>query len=501
MQDHDLTLALDILTGRGETWAQSNGVRRHIEASLRDALPWIRQRSVQALGLARRRTLGEPQPEPAIKVYVDEKRPSAGLEAPIPDRLRLPGLDAVIPIDVEAIGTLRPQQGPCTGGTKIYNKKTPNVGGTLGCLLQKRGSPNRRYLLSNAHVIASSRDVRAGDEIARADSDEPIANLTTWSRTTPPRVKVDAAIAEVIDGKVEPLIEGRNGTRLATGTSNTIYEGMPVQLGKSGRLSGVVTDSNFRLPEELPAGANFRTWLGLSFSDQISCSRISQNGDSGSVVLSNDEALVGLLIWGSDKRSVFSRIADVLAEFQAFDVEPVTGRNLNPPVAPPDSPSETLEGFTEPDPAPSSGDAILAGRPPAVVDRDDAIDILARTIWGEARGEGPDGRKAVAAVVVNRVKRPRWWGRTVEAVCLKPWQFSCWNENDPNRAPLLSVGPSDAEFRACLAIATAAVDGFADDRTLGATHYFRTGTSVPHWAAGKTACATIGNHSFFNDIE
>ena len=32
------------------------------------------------------------------------------------------------------------------------------------------------------------------------------------------------------------------------------------------------------------------------------------------------------------------------------------------------------------------------------------IDVLARTIWGEARGEGTSGMSAVACVVINRVK-------------------------------------------------------------------------------------------------
>ena len=51
-------------------------------------------------------------------------------------------------------------------------------------------------------------------------------------------------------------------------------------------------------------------------------------------------------------------------------------------------------------------------------------DILARTIWAEARGDGWEGMQAVASVVLNRVKQNSWYGKSIVAVCLFPWQFS-----------------------------------------------------------------------------
>lgn len=77
-----------------------------------------------------------------------------------------------------------------------------------------------------------------------------------------------------------------------------------------------------------------------------------------------------------------------------------------------------------------------------IVDKDKEIDLLARTAWGEARGEGVSGMQAVINVVQNRVARGGWWGATIEDVVLKPWQFSAWNANDPNRAKLLAVDAS-----------------------------------------------------------
>ena len=143
------------------------------------------------------------------------------------------------------------------------------------------------------------------------------------------------------------------------------------------------------------------------------------------------------------------------------------------------------------------------------VDDDDAraraIDVLARTIWGEARGEPTRGKEAVAAVVLNRVRRARkrgryWWGNDIESVCLKPYQFSAWNPSDPNRDKLLSVTSDNRAFRACLRIARRAVHGELDDPTRGATHYHTRAVNPP-WARDRAASAEIGRHLFYNDVE
>ena len=91
----------------------------------------------------------------------------------------------------------------------------------------------------------------------------------------------------------------------------------------------------------------------------------------------------------------------------------------------------------------------------ALVDDNNEIDILARTIWGEARGEGSQGMQAVANVIQNRVKQGGWWGATFAEVCKKKSQFSCWNEGDPNHAKLLAVTMTDRDFVTARAIATA----------------------------------------------
>lgn len=131
------------------------------------------------------------------------------------------------------------------------------------------------------------------------------------------------------------------------------------------------------------------------------------------------------------------------------------------------------------------------------MDKSDPVDILARTIWGEARGDGRVGMTAVANVIVNRANNPRWWGQDISTCCLAPWQFSCWNENDPNLAKLESVTGADPQFVTALAIAQEAVAGKLADTTLGADSYYAIGSSTPSWVATATPTCHIIHHAFF----
>ena len=133
-------------------------------------------------------------------------------------------------------------------------------------------------------------------------------------------------------------------------------------------------------------------------------------------------------------------------------------------------------------------------------------DILAKTIWGEARGEPLAGQEAVAMVILNRVAFSRkrggkyWWGNDIAGVCQKPRQFSCWNTDDPNYRKLLRVNDSDPVYAACKRIAGRAAAGLLEDKTCGATHYHARNV-CPRWSIGKIPCAEIGSHVFYNDIE
>jgi len=127
-----------------------------------------------------------------------------------------------------------------------------------------------------------------------------------------------------------------------------------------------------------------------------------------------------------------------------------------------------------------------------------AIDTMARTVYGEARGEGAAGMTAVAWVIKNRAAKPGWWGHDIESVCRARMQFDCWNANDPNSAKCAAVTLADPYFAEATNICSAVISGATPDPTDGATYYYA--KSMPHppeWAVGKTPTATIGSQIFF----
>ena len=133
------------------------------------------------------------------------------------------------------------------------------------------------------------------------------------------------------------------------------------------------------------------------------------------------------------------------------------------------------------------------------------IDTLARTLYGEARGEGRGGMELVASAIMNRVKFAQarggyWWGYTVQDVCLMPWQFSCWNVGDPNRPIIETVTVADdPAFGLALKIAGQAVRGELADLVNGATHYHNA-TVLPAWAGQGARVASSAGHVFYAGI-
>lgn len=140
--------------------------------------------------------------------------------------------------------------------------------------------------------------------------------------------------------------------------------------------------------------------------------------------------------------------------------------------------------------------------------------LLALLVWGEARGEAPLGKTAVAHVVVNRMREK---GLSVAEVVLKPWQFSCFNFNDPNSVLIKNIVLTGAkvlplgEWAACWTAAFEALNGQSSDVTEGATHYCtkklwmqdQQGRKIPQWFSKQcvedgTTIKTvqIGRHFF-----
>lgn len=130
--------------------------------------------------------------------------------------------------------------------------------------------------------------------------------------------------------------------------------------------------------------------------------------------------------------------------------------------------------------------------------------ILARTIYGEARSEREMGRQAVAEVILNRKASPRY-PDSIIAVCLQPFQFSCWNANDPNRAKIIHLQPgANADFDECLSVAGEALAGTINHLTDAVLHYHSTSIGSPSWVRKSPHAfmeRKIGRHLFYRGID
>jgi spore germination cell wall hydrolase CwlJ-like protein len=129
---------------------------------------------------------------------------------------------------------------------------------------------------------------------------------------------------------------------------------------------------------------------------------------------------------------------------------------------------------------------------------DDLI-ILARTIYGEARGQSWQSLIAIGHVINNRALQSPRFGRCIEAVCQQPYAFACWNPHDPRREAITEATPASPSFRECLAAAAAVLCGLEPDNTGAATHYHALGQR-PTWAQGAQHTCIIGQHVFYTGM-
>ena len=121
--------------------------------------------------------------------------------------------------------------------------------------------------------------------------------------------------------------------------------------------------------------------------------------------------------------------------------------------------------------------------------------IVAQTILAEARGDGRAGMYAVAACIKVRAQKRNL---SFKQVCLQPYQFSCWNKNDPNRNKMdLLLTLPQAEYAMRLARNMHKVNTEVINQ---ATHYMTVKlwkTGRVKWARGQKPVAFWGSHAFF----
>lgn len=111
------------------------------------------------------------------------------------------------------------------------------------------------------------------------------------------------------------------------------------------------------------------------------------------------------------------------------------------------------------------------------------LNLLARCVYAEARGESYVGQVAIAAVVLNRVESPSF-PNTIAGVIYQPYAFTAVNDGQIN------LTPNSTAYKA----AQDALNGW--DPTYGAIYYYNPATATSSWIWSRQTTVTIGNHVF-----
>lgn len=111
------------------------------------------------------------------------------------------------------------------------------------------------------------------------------------------------------------------------------------------------------------------------------------------------------------------------------------------------------------------------------------LNLLARCVYGESRGEPYTGQVAVAAVVLNRVRSSKF-PNTIKGVIYQAGAFTAVSDGQIN------LTPNQSAYNA----ARDALAGW--DPTGGCLYYYNPDTATSSWIWSLTVHIKIGNHNF-----
>ena len=111
------------------------------------------------------------------------------------------------------------------------------------------------------------------------------------------------------------------------------------------------------------------------------------------------------------------------------------------------------------------------------------VNLLARLVYGEARGESYTGQVAVAAVVLNRMKNSSF-PNTLSGVIYQPGAFSVVNDGQINLTPNQTAKNAAQD----------AINGW--DPSYGSIYYFNPKKTTNKWIWSRQLVVVIGNHRF-----
>ena len=128
-------------------------------------------------------------------------------------------------------------------------------------------------------------------------------------------------------------------------------------------------------------------------------------------------------------------------------------------------------------------DANLSSRGEDLTLTTSQIELMARIVYGESRGEPFEGQVAVAAVVLNRLFSDEF-PSTIEGVIYQNLAFTAVADGQYNLTP-------NAQAYQAVRIA---LEGY--DPTYGATYYWNPATATSQWVWSREITLKIGKHVF-----
>ena len=307
-------------------------------------------KNVVATGIGYKIIAGEDTSDLAIICSVEVKKPKNRISA----GELVPPVIRNIPTDVQSVGQIHAFQlpkgrfRPVPGGVSTGHFLVSS--GTLGCLVKKNGVS---YILSNNHVLANCNKASIHDPILQPGPDDggknPADQIAELSEYIPLHflekdmhdehgnklikwianflkniISRNKKSSKVRNGQHEPAAENLVDCAIARplepenvihkirgmGLIQSVRAGeLGMQISKSGRTTGLTRGVIKQI--EVSARVNYGKNRTALFTDQLVAAPMSCYGDSGSVVLDENNNLIGLLFAGSEKITLINRIENV----------------------------------------------------------------------------------------------------------------------------------------------------------------------------------------------
>jgi hypothetical protein len=301
----------------------------------------LKIRDVFGYGTGFRERGGKRTEEPALIVYVRRGRKKRDKHdyprhQQIPERVRwkVGGETLWLPVDLIEIDKGKLQSmAPPMGGDSVGNQSASHNSGSIGWIARRAGD-GAPVLCGNYHVFLKFPPRPSNDVLKYPQPGQPLDNVTSPSREDGGNVNTDV-VGVVVRGRRDDLVDVAIATLVPTGRPvSPIVHG----LGQIGRARSITTqDLHARLEVHLFGrtsglqNGNVVEYPGrvgfeypdldspLVMFDLIVTDIETRDGDSGSLLLDNQNRPLGMLIGTGGNRSFFMHIANIRSAMKLKD--------------------------------------------------------------------------------------------------------------------------------------------------------------------------------------